>query len=266
MFLQIAAVPPMDWKRTQIPAFSSTRVHLLALLLLALPLFAGASPRTQENEKEALGSLTSFGDVYVNDSLAPAETTIFSGDRVRLGESGLATFTMSGKGSLKLAPHSEVLFTGKYEYTAELQSGSVVLTSVSGEHMFILRIGNEVVVPSFKERTALAEIDKSSDGSFLVKCSNGGLGVLALQGTQGRFLQAGQSLDISAAGALAAIEKPGAPFLKSSSGPIKGRAPKIVSAYPRWAYLGAAGLAAGIAYALENSVGGGKPSVSPAVP
>jgi hypothetical protein len=241
-------------------------LRLLALPLLLIPLVGIAAPTPQENPKEPLGSLTSFGNVYVNDSLAPAETTIFSGDRVRTEESGLATFNMGGKGSLKLAPHTQVIFAGKYEYTAELGAGSVVLNSVPGINTFTLRIGGDVVVPSFKERTALAEIDRSSsDGSFYVKCSDGALGILALQGTQGRFLQAGESLDVSPAGSWSAIEKQVAGTGKSVSG-FRARTIGGGRRYPPWEYLAVAGGAAGVAMALDMSHGGGKKSVSPSAP
>jgi hypothetical protein len=261
----MVAIPSKAWQQTQSSALHLIRVPLLALLLLSIPLIGRAGPLPQENGKEPLGSLTSFGNVYINGSLAPAETTIFSGDRVRTEESGLATFNMGGKGSLKLAPHTEVIFAGKYEYTAELGTGSVVLNSVPGINTFILRIGSDVVVPSFKERTALAEIDRSSsDGSFFVKCSDGALGVLALQGTQGRFLQAGQALDVSPTGSWSAIEKQGALTGKSSG--FKARTIGGGRRYPPWEYLAVAGGAAGIAMALDMSHGGGKQAVSPSVP
>src|SRR3979409_2423286 len=102
-------------------------IQLLAALLFLFPVFGRARVVLQEKEREPLGSLTNIGEVYVNDSLAPAEVTIFSGDRVRIGESGSATFNMSGKGSLKLSPRSQVRFTAKYEYTAELEAGAVVM-------------------------------------------------------------------------------------------------------------------------------------------
>ena len=105
-------------------------LDLFVLLLCSTPGYAHAVP--QEQQKESLGSLSSIGEVYVNDSAAPVESTIFSGDRLRTGESGTATFTVSGKGTLKVLPRSEVVFPGNYQFTAELKNGTVVLSSVSG--------------------------------------------------------------------------------------------------------------------------------------
>src|SRR6266436_5479269 len=238
------------------------RQILVMLLLLVLPALSRARAIPQEKERAALGSLTSVGEAYVNDSPAPAEITIFSGDRVRVGETGSATFNMSGKGSLKLSPRSQVLFAGKYEYTTELEAGAVVMNSISGPNGLTLRIGNDVLVPSFKEHTALASIDRAPDGSFLVTCSDGAIGVLTLKGTSGLFLQVGQSVTAAPNGQLLPVVQQAAAterFLsgRSSSGPRRAR-----GSYTGWGFLGAA--ASGVAGILAaQSHAGGKQSISP---
>src|SRR5437667_5991467 len=129
--------------QTRRPTISVGLVQLVALLLL-LPALSRAQVLPQETEREPLGSLTSMGEAYVNASPAPAEITIFSGDRVRTGESGSATFNMSGKRSLKLSPRSQVLFYGNYEYQAEHDAGGVVKNLVSGPTGFPLATRNYV--------------------------------------------------------------------------------------------------------------------------
>src|SRR6266568_7300137 len=119
-------------KQTRTPILSPRLIQLLVLLLFLFPALSRARSVSQEKEREPLGSLTRVGEVFVNDSPAPAEITIFSGDRVRTGDSGSATFNMSGKGSLKISPRSQVLFSGKYEYTAELEAGVVAMNSING--------------------------------------------------------------------------------------------------------------------------------------
>ncbi|PYT52323.1 MAG: hypothetical protein DMG43_12050 [Acidobacteria bacterium] len=141
-------------KQTRTPILSPRLIQLLVLLLFLFPALSRARSVSQEKEREPLGSLTRVGEVYVNDSPAPAEITIFSGDRVRTGDSGSATFNMSGKGSLKISPRSQVLFSGKYEYTAELEAGVVAMNSINGPNGLTLRIGSDVVVPSTKEQSA----------------------------------------------------------------------------------------------------------------
>ena len=237
-------------------------MQLLAALLFLFPELGPARVVAQEKEKEPLGSLTSIGEVNVNDSPAPAEITIFSGDKVRTGESGAATFNMSGKGSLKISPRSEVVFSGKYEYTAELETGAVVMSSVSGPNGFTMRIGKHVVVPSTRERTASASIEKAPDGSFVVNCSDGAMGVLALQGSSGQFIQVGQSVSVSPNGEFFAPAQPGAGPLKTT---FAARTNRSGHSFAGWTYaaLGGAG-AAGAALVLSH--GGGKQSISPSSP
>src|SRR5260370_284368 len=156
--------------------FSFGIIQLFVVPLFLFPSVGGARLSPPEKERDPLGSLTGVGEVFVNDSPAPAEITIFSGDKVRIGESGSATFNMSGKGSLKISPRSEVVFSGKYEYTAEFETVAVLMTSVSGPNGLTVRIGNDVLGPSFKQHTASASIEKAPDGSFVVKCSDGAMG------------------------------------------------------------------------------------------
>lgn len=237
-------------------------IQLFAVPFFVFPALSRAQVAPAESQREPLGSLTSVGEVFVNDSRAPAEITIFSGDKVRTGESGSAVFNMSGKGSLKILPRSEVVFSGKYEYTAELEAGEVLMTSVRGPEGFTLRIGNEVIVPSFKERTASASIEKVPDGSFLVKCSDGAIGVLALQGSSGQFIEVGQSVGVSPNGSFYAEVQPAAAPANSTS---SARTHRPGHSFPNWAYVGLGGAgAAGAALALSH--GGGKQSISPSSP
>jgi hypothetical protein len=138
-----------------------------------------------------------------------------------------------------------------------------VMNSISGPNGLTLRVGNDVLVPSVKERTALASIDRAADGSFLVTCSDGAIGVLALQGTSGQFLQVGQSVSVAPNGALFPVVDQqtvaSVPKGKSSGARNAGRS------YMGWGLVGLAGAgAAGAAAALSH--GGGKQSVSPASP
>lgn len=249
-------------KHGRSPVFAIRRALFLVALLLLLPAWSHAQVAPQE--KQPLGSLTSVGETYVNDSAAPVEITIFSGDRVRVGASGSATFNMNGKGWLKLSPRSQVLFSGKYEYTAELEAGAVVMNSVSGPNGFTLRIGNDVVVASTKERQALASIDRAPDGSFLVTCSEGPVGVLTLLGASGQFLQVGQSVSVAPNGELFPVEQQASTSAAAKSAAVvkkRGSSRKV------WGFLGlaAAAGAAGAAAALSHH-GGGSQTVTLAAP
>jgi len=180
-------------------AVALTKLNLLLLLLSALPISSYGRGSQQEQSREPLGSLTSVGEVYLNDSSAPSESTIFPGDKVRTGETGTAAFAMSGKGTVKISPLSRVVFSGNYEFTAALEAGTIVLNTITGPKGLTLRIGNNVVVPYTRQKSATLQVTRAPDGSIHVACLDGTAGVLTLDGNVGQFLQAGQSTSISAA-------------------------------------------------------------------
>ena len=210
-----------------------------------------ARAASQDQQKESLGSLSRVGEVSLNDSPAPVESTIFAGDRLRTGETGMATFAVSGKGTLKILPGSEVVFPGLYQFTVEFKSGTAVLNSIGGPPGLTMRVENFVLVPSFREQSATTKVERGADGSLLVSCLAGSVGVLTLDARSGQFLQTGQSLSISAG------------RLISSAPPAAN--PAVTVVHSGWLYLGLAGGAAAAA-AAGLSRGGGKQSISPSQP
>jgi hypothetical protein len=224
---------------------------LCLFVLLQFPKSGYAHAVSQEQQKESLGSLSSIGEVYVNDTAAPVESTIFSGDRLRTGETGTATFTISGKGTVKISPRSEMVFPGNYQFTAELKSGTVVLNSISGPSGITLRVGNFVLVSSIRQQSATIRIEGAANGSFVISCLDGSVGVLTVEGKSGQFLQAGQSLRISAGEVL------------SLASPATN--PKGAAFHSGWLYLGLGGAGAAAA-AAGLARGGGKQPVSPSGP
>ena len=180
-------------------------IHALALQLVLFPILADARPASRAQEKQPLGSLSSIGPVYVGDSVAPASSTIFTGDAIRLGDAATATFTISGRGSFEIASHSQLVFTGSQQYVAELKSGTVVMSSSSGSSGINLRIGNYVVLGVTQAEQSTAKIDSAADGSFVISCTQGSVGIVPLDGSpNGIFLQVGQSTNLSPQGALSA--------------------------------------------------------------
>ena len=224
-------------------------LHVFFLLQLPTSGYAHAGP--QDQQRESLGSLSSLGEVYINESAVPADSTIFSGDRLRTGDTGTATFTVSGKGTLKIFPHSEVVFPGNYQFTAELKSGTVVLNSISGPSGITLRVGTFVLVSSIRQQSATTKIEGTANGSFAVSCLDGSVGVLTVEGKSGQFLQAGQSLNISGGAVLSSV---------SPATTTTGH-----SFHSNWLYLGLGGAAAA-ATAAGLARGGGKQPISPSGP
>ena len=231
-------------------AVALINLNLLLLLLYAIPSPSYGRTARQEQPKEPLGSLTSVGEVYVNDSPAAAELTIFPDDRIRTGENSTATFTMSEKGSLKISPQSQVVFSGSYQFTAELEAGTVALNSIAGPNGVVLRIGNYVVISSVRQLSATSKITRTPDGSFQVSCLDGTVGVLTLEGKSGLFMQASQSVNVS---------------LKTGLTPFAAGVKPAGNLNTGWLLLGLAGAgAAGAAAALGHS--GSGQSISPSVP
>src|SRR5215472_8517475 len=176
-------------RKASIFAAVGLNVSLLLALVCVLSIPAWSRTTQQEQSREKFGSLTSLGEVYVNDSLISAMSTVSSGDKIRTGESGEATLAVVGKGALKIRPLSQLVLSGNDEYAAALEIGTVLLNSDAGSDALIVRIGNYVVVPSVRSIATALRLSRAQDGSFLVYCSDGKIGVLTMEGKSGQLLQ-----------------------------------------------------------------------------
>jgi hypothetical protein len=241
-------------------------LQIFALQFL-IPVPSHSSARAQDQQKTALGSLSTFGEVYVNDVMAPLEATIFSGDVLRTGGAGTAVFTLSGKGSFKIAPASQVVFTGNPQYVAELKSGAVVMSSLSGATGINLKAGNSVVVAVTEGEQSSSNIQASSDGTFFVSCLEGSVGIIPLQGGSGLFIQAGQSVSVSPQGAELSTEKPTGttPPAPAPSTPAPSSTP-AKKGNTRWILIGAAAAAGAAGGITALASHGGRTPISPAAP
>ena len=228
--------------RARTPAIAATLLIISSTLSTPGHAASYAGGTRHEQSREPLGSLRSDGEVYLNDSPVAAESSIVPGDRVRTGTTGTATLAVNGKGTLRILPRSQVAFSGSDQFNAELEGGTVVSNSTAWADGVILRIGN-YVVSSVREPPATFRITRAQDGSFLVSCLVGSVGVLALESKVGRFLQGGQSLTVSEK---QAVLSP-AP---SASAKRKG------NFATRWLIVGLAGAGAAAAVAAKMSHGG----------
>jgi len=250
---------------------SKWRIHswlcLVPVAVLVLcPALAQADPSSQAQAKQPLGSLSAVGQVYVGNSVAPSESTVFTGDTLRTDPTATATFTISGKGSFAIASSSQLVFTGSQQYVAELKSGIVVMSSESGPSGVNLRAGNYVVVAVTRGEQSTAKIESAADGSFVVSCSQGSIGVVPLQGApNGVFLQSGQSVTISPQGELSS---PTATVVSTTTTPAPTNPnPPSATKSNKTALiiLGVAGGAGAIAAAAAAGHGGSS-TVSPSSP
>jgi hypothetical protein len=234
-------------------------LQFLALYQLSSALAYGAP---QEQQREALGSLTTVGEVHVNDAVAPSSAPIFAGDVLRSAGTGTATFTWSEEGSLQIYPNTEIVFTGEPQYAAELKFGRVVMNSFHGAKGINLRAGDSVVLAVAEGEQSVSSVEAPSDGSFLVTCVAGSVGVIPLQGGNGIFIQAAQSVRISAQGELSAMGPQAAP----SAGPISNEPVHDVRpprSYRRWILIALGTAGAGAVAGILTSRRSGTPSTSP---
>ena len=227
----------------------------------SLPAHANAAADRQEPpqnpRKQPLGSLSATGEVYVNDKPVPVESTVFVGDTIRTGENSTAVFTMSGSGTLKIGARTQVALPGEPQFAAELQSGTAVIDSISGPTGIKVRAGGVVVVPAVRSRVTAAKIERQADGNYLVTCLDGDISTLALQGTAGRLLEAGQAVSVTPVGQMLVQKESGGRSLGSSvPGALKGKS--------GWTMLALAGGGAGLAAVVLGH--GGKAPVSPSGP
>src|SRR6266481_444802 len=109
----------------------SLRILVLTLVALCTVPSQARPPAAARKAQapQSIGSITSTGSVSINGTPAPADATVFTGDVVTTGAPGTAAISISGKGSLKLAPNTEMSFAPDLRYTGELRTGIVVLNS-----------------------------------------------------------------------------------------------------------------------------------------
>jgi len=266
---------------------SIRRALLAAGILCALPLMA--APRAgRKAQNQALGSMTTVGPVYINGVPAPTDLTIFPGDTLKTGDLGSAAFSISGKGSFKILSNSEMVFPPDPRYSAELKAGSVVMNSFNGATDVSLRVGNYVVAPVIEAQQSTSQIMRHANGSFMITCLEGSVGLIPLEGATGRVLQAGESVNILPSGELDIAKAPGAaaapgapptnspptpgtapsPAEQASTPPPEAPVPPVQHKDKTKEYIligviagGAVGIAAGVAGA-----GHGHSSVSPSTP
>jgi hypothetical protein len=268
---------------------SNGSVFLAVLVhFLGLPCSAFAHFSKQEHSVQPLGSFSKIGEVYINDlPVTVAESTIFVGDKLRTGENGVASFAVSGRGTLKFSPNTFAVFGGAEQYIADLKSGTVVMSSFSGPSGLAVRVGDFIVVPAVQEQQTTAKIERAIAGTASVSCLEGSVSVISLQGAAGVLLQAGQSSTMSATGQLnpesegppaAAPTPPPETPVPTQPGPEPPTPPATTNpptttnpppqqkSHKGWIILGLAGAGvAGIAAAAAGGGGGHQP-VSPSSP
>jgi hypothetical protein len=263
---------PEDKQRTTRSEFVLRLLTTIAIVILLTA--EGAQGRTRSQEKQPLGSLSSAGEVYVNNSPAPADATIFTGDTIRTGATGTATFTSSVEGTFQVLGGSQIAFNGGDQYVSELQAGTVVVSSQRGPQGLSVRSGSYTVVGATEGELTSAKIERVADGSFAVTCLGGSVILVpAGEGSSGLLIQAGQMVDISPRGKLSSVKEAAA---APAPAPAPGEAPSTPAPAPasgskgmsnttKW-IIAAVAIGGGAGAALALAGGHKSSSVSPSTP
>src|SRR6185437_6036401 len=88
-----------------------------------------------------------------------------------------------------------------------VQDGSVEMRSSTGPAALKLRAGSYAVVSVVEGEQSTSKIEALPAGAFLVTCTEGSVGVIPLQGSNGLFIGAGESVNISGDGVLSAAKR-----------------------------------------------------------
>jgi hypothetical protein len=254
---------------------SISALSLLVICSLLFPLGLPAQQDASDNGEQAqehrpLGSLTSTGEVYVNDVPATADMTVFTGDSMRTGADGSSTFTIGGQGSVKASANTQLDFSANPLFVAELKSGMVVMSTIPGAPNMKVRAGTFVVVAETGDADTNAvqttcQMQHLADGSFQITSVTGSVGVIALEGPETVFIKAGESVSVTAAGQLS--QTAGTPVPGPTPGdevtPSNNRKKKVPAGWILLGVVGAGG--AGAALALAGH-GNNNSAVSPTSP
>jgi hypothetical protein len=223
----------------------------------------------EEFLREPLGILHASGEVFVNDTRAPQEVTVFKGDAVRVGGASTAALAVRDKGEMLIYEKTQLSF-GRGVYFSDLKQGTVALRSVAGAKWFEVQIGRFLVLPD-PGGEANAEVARAADGSAVIRAYRGSVGIIAIEGGRAVFIRAGQEVYVSKEGELLLAappqEGPSAPPKEAAgarAGPSTEKPPKAHRT--KWIGLGLAGGGAAAAAALLAAGGGGPTPVIPSAP
>jgi ferric-dicitrate binding protein FerR (iron transport regulator) len=214
----------------------ATLVAVLSVLLLYLPVAPAVAA-------SAAAKMTTAGTAKLNGAVAPALTSVFSGDRIATGQDARTTLSFAG-GSAVVIPQMSRVKLGMVggHPMVNLESGTLTVLSKSGGAMVIIADG--------------ARITAAKSAVYDVTVRGNVLRVVAREG-EARVESANRSGNVSAGNALSATLSP-------NQGQAPGAAGNSLFSSTDWAIVGiSAGAAAGLGVGLYEAEKGS--SASPSV-
>ena len=211
-------------------------------------------------EQEALGTVTSTGEVVISGARVPQLATIYADDTIGTGADGNAVIKLQGKGDIQVYPETLIKFPNSPRYLAQLEHGQISVRPLRQVNGFQIRVGSFVIIPDPESPETTANVERDAGGLTRVKAVRGSVGIIELEGPRTTFIRSGQEVSISSDGIFGGI----AP---SQPSPVTPMSAETGGGHRTMILLGvgAAG-AAGAAVALSSGGSTTSPSVSPSTP
>jgi ferric-dicitrate binding protein FerR (iron transport regulator) len=224
----------------------------VSLLLPALAAAAGSAP---------LGTLRSEGAVYVDSSLVPAQSSLFSGDRVATAD-GRASISLAHGSSVLLDRASSVALSNTLTgLRVGLVKGRVTFNTNPRAPIQVETAGLTVVAAG--QFPSLAEVAMLADGSVSLAVHRGSM-LVRSAGEESAVVTAGKAITVGPQ----AVRKAQTPGTAAHGGKTVGQAAQGVhlSHGASMVLIGAVVVATAAAIAIPIAVSDDETPVSPAVP
>ena len=256
---QLSDVVTVDIHRAK-NSLQLLNTHLWRLLccILLLHVSTPGTAWAQAPAAQTLGFLQLTGEVAVNGMPAADGQTIFPGDTLRTGATGVAVFNSPGIGALTAENQTEISFRTN-QSLATLKQGTVDVNSFQGGAKLDVQFGKFVMFASSSVSAGILTVD--ANGAAQVACSSGSIGVAAVGGAEAVTLHPGQSVRIGADGKMQNVEST-APVPATQTGTTPA-VKKSHTAYYIWGAAGTAGVTTAVVLLITRK---SHPPVSPSSP
>jgi hypothetical protein len=245
------------------------RSGILASLFAFLLLFSIVPTPAQTPDHKGIGVIQAQGSVILNSAPATAGVTIYPGDSVRTGWDGSALVSLADRGSLVIAANSDITFlpASLGSHFVALRRGNFALRLPREAPEITAEFGKLVLRPVIGLEVEF-DVEIAADGSALVRCINGAVGIMEAQGADSVFLNSGESAEISASGVAGRIRPSVAlsPNSNISSAPSPSGTPPGGKSHVDWIIVGVGGAGVAALVAVLVSEHRNTSPISPSVP
>jgi hypothetical protein len=174
------------------------RSRIIAVFSVFLLLASIAPTPAQTVDHKGIGSVQIQGSVLLNGTAGVTGATVFAGDSVRTGADGSALVNLPGRGSMVVAPNSDITFPNIAigSHFVALHKGKIAFRILPEASETTAEFGKLVLRPVIGQGVEF-DIEIAGDGSAIIRCTSGSVGIIEIQGANSTFLNAGQSAKIS---------------------------------------------------------------------